>query len=174
MSAAAPADQTNREQLLTVAAETQAVPALTDRMRAVAHVPKGQKLRRDLLVEIAALHEQRLGRAADAERVYSEILQVEPQHAGAFRALSRLYRDGERWGDLRALLESRQALLHDPRERLELLAQIAEIDESVLEDGDHAVASFEMMLQLDPTDLRAHRALDRHYAPRARWPDPEG
>ena len=50
---------------------------------------------------------------------------------------------------------------------------MAELDESALGDADHAVAAYEKMLELDPADLRAHRALDRHYAARERWRDLE-
>ena len=163
----------NRELLIHFAAETGVVAELADRMRVVAGASSDQKLRRDLLVEIAQLHEQRLGRAEDAEKVYAEILEVEPLHAGASRALGRLYRDSERWTELRALLESRQSQVTEPRERLDLLAQIAEIDEAVLDDVDHAVTSYEKMLELNPGDLRAHRALDRHYATQERWRDLE-
>ena len=81
-----------------------------------------QILRRDLLVVVAELQEKRLGRAQDAEKVYAQILKAEPLHAGAFRALSRLYRDGQRWAELRALLDTRQLAELDVRERLDLLA----------------------------------------------------
>src|SRR5207244_746504 len=53
------------------------------------------------------------------------------------------------------------------------LAQIADLDESALGDQDHALAAYEKMLELDASDLRAHRALDRHYAARERWRDLE-
>ena len=135
--------------------------------------PRIRLLRRDLLVVVAELQEKRLGRAQDAEKVYAQILAAEPLHAGAFRALSRLYRDGQRWAELRALLDTRQLAELDVRERLELLAQIAELDESALDDQDHALAVYEKMLELDAADLRAHRALDRHYAARERWRDLE-
>ena len=57
-----------------------------------------------------------------------------------FRALTRLYRDGQRWRELRTLLDTRQLAELDVRERLDLLAQIADLDESALGDDDHAVA----------------------------------
>jgi tetratricopeptide (TPR) repeat protein len=168
-----PADRANREQLIQFAAETQALPDLTEQMRAAANATDDAALRRDLLAQIAELHEQRLGRAGDAEKVYAEILALDPLNAGAFRSLARLYREAERWADLRALIESRQALVKTPSERLDLLAQTAEIDETVLDDTDHAIACYEQMLQVNPADLRAHRALDRHYAARERWKDLE-
>ena len=130
-------------------------------------------MRRDLLVIVAELEEKRMGRAGEAEKVYARILAAEPLHAGAFRALTRLYRDGQRWPELRALLDTRQLAELDQRERLDLLAQVAELDESALNDADHALGAYEKMLELDPADLRAHRALDRHYATRERWVDLE-
>src|SRR6185312_3435340 len=132
-----------------------------------------RNLRRDLLVVVAELEEKQAGRGGEAEKVYAQILASEPLHAGAFRALGRLYRDGQRWSDLRALYDARQLAALDARERLDLLAQIAELDEAALADPDHALAAYEKMLELDPADLRAHRALERLYAARKRWTDLE-
>src|SRR4029078_2085155 len=75
--------------------------------------------------------------------------------------------EGRRWHDARQLREL------SLRERLDLLAQIAELDESALGDDDHALAIHEKMLELDAADPRAHRALARHYAARERWRDLE-
>jgi tetratricopeptide (TPR) repeat protein len=168
-----PSDAGNRVQLIDAANAAGKTGELVDRVRALAAATDDQALRRDLLVTVAELQEQKLGRSGDAEKVYAEILQAEPLQTGAFRALSRLYRDGKRWAELRALLDARQVAVLDVRERLELLAEIAELDEGPLGDGDHALVSYEKMLELDPADLRAHRALDRLYAARERWQDLE-
>ena len=168
-----PADRANRDQLIQFAAETQAIADLTEKMRAVATGGVDPALRRDLLAQIAELHEQRLGRTGDAEKVYAEILQVEPLHPGAFKSLMRIYREGERWTDLRGLIDARQDLVKEPAERLDLLAQMAEIDETLLDDPDHAIGCYERMLAVNPADLRAYRALERHYAARERWRDLE-
>jgi len=168
-----PADRNNRDMAIHFAAETQAMPDLTERMRAVANSGVEPALRRDLLAQIAELHEQRLGRTGDAEKVYAEILSVEPLHQGAFKSLMRIFREGERWADLRALIDARQDLVKEPAERLDLLAQMAEIDETLLDDPDHAIACYERMLGVNPADLRAYRALERHYAARERWRDLE-
>ncbi|MBC8131519.1 MAG: hypothetical protein H7X95_00950, partial [Deltaproteobacteria bacterium] len=168
-----PGNRTNREMLARFAgdAEVGAVPELAERLRAVAGATTDAALRRDLLVEVAELLEQRLGSAQAAETVYREILAAEPLHAGAFRALGRLYRDSERWKDLQGLLDARQGRVVDVSERIDLLAQIAEVDETVLDDSDHAIVSYEKMLELDPADPRAYKALDRHYAALERWRD---
>ena len=170
---AAPGDRANRELLGRFAGDVGLIPDLARRLRVEADQAADPALRRELLVEVAELHESKLGNLGDAEQVYREILRVEPLHVGAFRALSRLFRDGERWKELRELLEARQEQLREPSARLELLAQVAEIDETVLDDGDHAIATYEAMLELDPEDPRAYKALDRHYAARERWKERE-
>jgi tetratricopeptide (TPR) repeat protein len=168
-----PTDAENRAALIGFAEKAGTTAEMVGKLRAVSDATDDQNLRRDLLVTIAELEEQKLGRAAEAEKVYARILAAEPLHAGAFRALARLYRDGARWPELRALLDARQLAVIDVRERLDLLAEIAELDESALGDGEHALAAYEKMLELDPADLRAHRALDRLYAERQRWADLE-
>ena len=55
------------------------------------------------------------GARRDAEKVYAEILAVEPLHAGAFRALTRLYRDGAALG--RAARAARRAPAGGARRR---------------------------------------------------------
>jgi tetratricopeptide (TPR) repeat protein len=168
-----PADTKNRDALIGFADLAGKTSELAEKLRAVSAETQDQLLRRDLLVLLAELQEKRLGRAQDAEKVYAQILKAEPLHAGAFRALTRLYRDAQRWAELRALLDARQLAELDVRERLDLLAQIAELDESALGDEGHALGVYEKMLELDAADLRAHRALDRHYAARERWRDLE-
>ena len=168
-----PTDADNRAALIGFAEKAGTTAEMVAKLRAVSDATDEQNLRRDLLVTIAELEEQKLGRAAEAEKVYARILAAEPLHPGAFRALARLYRDGSRWPELRALLDARQLAVLDVRERLDLLAEIAELDESALGDGDHALAAYEKMLDLAPADLRAHRALDRLYAERQRWADLE-
>ncbi len=166
-------DVANRAALIGFAEKADKTGELCDKLRAASEATSDKHLRRDLLVVVAELEEKRLGRAPEAEKVYAQILKAEPLHEGAFRALARLYRDGQHWPELRALYDMRQLAALDVRERLDLLAQIAELDESVLADSDHALAAYEKMLELDPADLRAHRALDRHYAARERWSDLE-
>ncbi|HSZ81180.1 MAG TPA: hypothetical protein VLA14_02805, partial [Polyangia bacterium] len=168
-----PSDAANRGQLVAFADTAGTTAELVDKARALAQGTDDAILRRDLLTTVAELQEQRLGRSGDAEKAYVEILSVEPLNVGAFNALARLYRAGQRWADLRSLLDLRQTATLDPKERLDLLASTAELDEVALDDPAHAVATYEKMLDLDTADMRAHRALDRHYAAAGRWRDLE-
>ncbi len=168
-----PSDAANRGQLVAFADAAGTTAELVNKARALAQSTDDTILRRDLLTTVAELQEQRLGRSDEAEKAYVEILSVEPLNVGAFNALARLYRAGQRWADLRSLLDLRQAATLDPKERLDLLASTAELDEVALEDTAHAIATYEKMLELDTADMRAHRALDRHYAAAERWRDLE-
>ncbi len=174
-----PSDAANRAQLVAFAGAAKKTGELVDKTRALATASEDAILRRDLLITIAELQERSAGSVggirADVETAYADIIAVEPLNDAAFKALSRLYREGPppRWADLRALYEARQNASLDPRERLDLLAQTAELDETSLNDAAHAVATYEKMLELDPADMRAHRALDRHYAAAERWRDLE-
>ncbi len=168
-----PTDVENREALLRFAAEATLTGELADKLRATADATPDRNLRRDLLVVVAELQERQLGRAGEAEKVYAQILASEPLHPGAFKALARLYRESERGKELRALLDARQLASVDGRERLDLLAEIAELNETALGDADQALGAYEKMLELEASEPRAHRGLERLYAAKERWADLE-
>ncbi len=161
---------THREALLQMAASAGALADLAAAVRRVLDQLEAPVERRELLGFLADVEDKR-GRAAETEAVYRELLTVEPLHGGAFRALVRRYQEGERWSDLRELLGARQKDLPDPKERGELLVQIAEIDESLLEDRAHAIETWRALLELEPADGRAWRALDRLYQAAEKWQD---
>ncbi|HVV49002.1 MAG TPA: tetratricopeptide repeat protein, partial [Polyangia bacterium] len=103
-----PSEVANRDALLGFAAAAGVSGELAGKLRAAAGATEDRTLRRDLLVVVAELEEKQAGRGGEAEKVYAQILASEPLHAGAFRALARLYREGQRWGELRALYDARQ------------------------------------------------------------------
>ena len=168
-----PSDVENREALVGFAAAASLTGELADKLSAAAEATADRNLKRDLLVLVAELQEKQLGRAAEAEKVYAQILAAEPLHTGAFKALARLYRDGQRWRPLRELLDTRQLASLDVKERLDLLAEIAELDETSLDDTDHALGAYEKMIELEPAEPRAAKGLERLYTAKERWADLE-
>ena len=165
-----PHDTAIRERLLAMATEVDGTKDLLDAVRRVLKRVEETGFRRELLAYQAEIDEKRPDGGADAERVYQEILALDPLHFGAYRALTRLYRDAERWVDLRKLLEVRQENLPEAKERLTLLWQIAEIDEALLEDRharhrgaaeDHRGRSARIS--------RPTASLEKHYAATERW-----
>jgi tetratricopeptide (TPR) repeat protein len=166
-----PHDAQLRERLLAMATE---VDATNDLLAAVSRVLTNVEesgFRRELLAYQAEINEKRPGGSDQAEKVYLEILSLDPLHFGAYRALTRLYRDAERWIDLRKMLEGRQENLPKGKERLTLLWQVAEIDEALLEDREHAIGVLQKITEVDPRDLKAYRSLEKHYTAALRWPE---
>jgi len=80
---------------------------------------------------IAEVEERQPARKNEAEAALRAVLQLDPLHMGAYRALARLVRDGERWAALRDLIEAREQHLPDVKERLVLLWQAVEIRRGV-------------------------------------------
>ncbi|HXU80174.1 MAG TPA: hypothetical protein VN914_02180, partial [Polyangia bacterium] len=161
----------HRERLLQVAGDAGTLDQLVGAVREVLGATDNPDLRRDLLAYIAEVEERRPGRATEAESAYKEILTLDPLHFAAFRSLTRMYRDSERWTDLRDLLSIRQEGLAETKDKVELLSQIAEIDEAVLDDRDHAITTLRQLLALQKNDLRYLRSLERHYTAAERWKD---
>lgn len=165
----APDEFTHRERLLGFAAEAGTLGELVDAVQRLLAQRRDPNERRDLLAFIAEIEDQRPGRAGDAEAAYRQILELDPLHFGAFRTLTRICRENERWTDLRDLLETRQACLPEVKDRIELLSQIAEIDESLLDDREHAIVTLGKLLEIEPNELQFVRALGRHLAAAERW-----
>jgi len=59
-------------------------------------------------MHIAEVEERQPDRKSEAEAALRAVLELDPLHMGAYRALARLVRDGERWGALRDLIEVRE------------------------------------------------------------------
>ncbi len=167
-----PRDSAVRARLLQMASDSaDLLGEFLETLRRVLARTDETGLRRELLAHVAEIEERRPGRGADAVVVYREILSLDPLNFAAHRALTRIFRDAERWAELRALLESRQPHLPELKERVALLTQIAEIDEALLDDRDHAIATLRALTELDPTDIKALRGLARLYEATERWRD---
>jgi len=166
-----PGNPSVRERLVQLGADAGKLPTLAEAAQRVLASTEEPSLRQEILMLIAEVEERQPDRKGEAETALRAVLALDPLHMGAYRALTRLVRDGERWGALRDLIEARQQHLPDLKQRLDLLWQAVEIDEALLYDRDHATEVLRRILGLDPTDLRACRVLERNYAAAERWRD---
>ena len=126
-------------------------------------------LARDLAWEMAQLFDDRLGDEKGAEAACRRVLSYDEGHDGALRSLERMYQQGERWQELRALLVKRKELTLDAGDKRELLFQICDLDEGVLADQAAAARDYLEVLDLDPASQRAFKALERIYAVGEQW-----
>jgi tetratricopeptide (TPR) repeat protein len=164
-----PADHSIRERLVQLAELVGKLPEVAESARRILATPVLPVLRQELLLLVADVEERQPERLSDAEAALREVLEIDPLHVGAYRSLCRMCKDSERWGALRDIIAGREKHLPDNRQRVELLWQIIEIDEGLLYDRAHASATLRRIIELDATDLKAYRVLERHYAKDEKW-----
>lgn len=127
-------------------------------------------LRREMLGRVAALQEERVGDLTLAIGYNRRVLEEWPEDAEALENLDRLY---ERVGDADALVEvveMRARLAGSMEERAAMSFRLADLFETLLSRADKAVETYvRIRTEIDPTDLRAHAALERLYPAGEQW-----
>lgn len=172
---AAPEDADNRRDMAALAAELAALDDLAvqlERVLAAKPSPIDDRVRRDIAAELADIYE-RLEKPKDAEGAWRRVLAVDPTDERAYAALERLLRDAERWDDLRGVLEQRVAHAAGEAKKRDILLSICDLYEGVLDNAEGAVEAYRRVLDLDPTSVRAYKALERLYDRAEKWPELE-
>jgi len=164
-----PSSHATRERLVQLAELVGKLPEVAESARRVLATAQQPSLRQELFMLVADVEERQPERLGDAEAALREVLKLDPLHMGAYRTLCRICKDAERWSALRDTIEARERNLPDVRQRIELLWQIIEIDEGLLYDRPHASATLSRIIELDRTDLKAYRILQRHHAEAKKW-----
>ncbi len=115
----------------------------------------------DLQRRIAAIAGERLGESQESIHELEAILEREPKDAEAMAVLDRLYRAERRFTDLRGLYERRVQAVADPAEEWVLLNEVAQIEEEQLGDLPAAAERHWQILESNPHDVDALRAVER-------------
>ena len=116
--------------------------------------------RTELLIEVALICEEITEEPAKAARYYERILDSDPAHDGALRALDRLYQRQERHEDLASLIERRLGLAAG-EELLELKLRLARIQLERLHQPEGAIAHVEDILNERPNEYDARELCER-------------
>ncbi len=126
----------------------------------------------DLLHRMARLYEENLGEHASAFETYARAVTFDSQNEESLASLERLAMVIERWPSVAQLYDQELDKLGDEPERLvELGLRVAQVYEVQLEDVDSAVARYRRVLEADPENQSAVRALDRLFSQAERWSD---
>lgn len=120
----------------------------------------------------AVVARDRLGDAAEAERILRKILEVEPQNAEALRALDALLVGAGRWADLEPVLQTQTKSddIYDD-ERVVVWTRLAELYRDRLGRRPDAVNAWKEVLELQDMHEPALRALREMYTEDERWPE---
>ncbi len=106
-----------------------------------------------------------------AERHYEAVLEAVPKHPGALEALSKLIQTTGDFLRIADVLERKAELTDDPQSRKATRVRLAYLATSRLDDAERAVGAWEALLEDDPEDMEAWRALPPLYERLERWPE---
>ena len=122
-----------------------------------------QRERIVVLMRIAQLQEQHFLKADVAAKRLEEVLEIHPFYEMALFDLERNYKKARRWRELARTLDRHATASSDPRTKVELLTQMAEIHTGELEDVKRAIGCYRGIIDLDEDHAEAHAALAKLY-----------
>jgi tetratricopeptide (TPR) repeat protein len=129
----------------------------------------GPQARTALRLELAQLQARSLGAPEDAIDTLRAVLDEEPGHAEAVGRLSELYEQADRDHDLAELLEAQLALAAERGDRaaeITYQVRLGELYDRALGDPARAIATYEAVLERDPSHREALHAIARLYEAR--------
>ncbi|MFO0565830.1 MAG: hypothetical protein U0263_09215, partial [Polyangiaceae bacterium] len=117
--------------------------------------------RQALSLKLASLYAGELSRTDDAVRIYKGLLDRDPTDGDAASALETLLRANDRRDELRWLLDLRVQNAASDADRVRILSEWATLEEEVFESQEQAIALYRRVLEVDPGEPGALRALPR-------------
>jgi tetratricopeptide (TPR) repeat protein len=115
---------------------------LAEDLRHQSQLETDPEIRGRLLVRLAELYEQHLGKTDLAVATHRERLELDPTDVDALTALQRLHEQRSEWAELITVLEQLDANASDDEERRPLARRIGAIYEQKLEDPERAIAQY--------------------------------
>lgn len=159
-------------ELERLAANTGGFARLNHYVLAAAEVASEPARKVQLWHRAAAVARDKLGDAAEAERVLRLVLDVEPKDADALRALDAILVGAERWADLEPVLltQTESDDIFDD-ERVVVWTRLAELYRDRLGRREDAVGAWKQVLELQDMHEPALRALREMYTEDEQWPE---
>ena len=145
--------------------------AYVDELCPVAESCQDEGLKVELFLQLALACEEQLGDLSGAVANYRRVLDSRPQHEPSLRALERIYREAEDWGNLVEVLRQLASTLDHELSR-ELLIESAKIREQQLDDPQGAIVDYERIYS-SSCPAEDFDELARLYAECRRWPELE-
>lgn len=131
---------------------------------------EADELRREYLFELGDIYAVRLDEPETAESYFDEVRAVWPDDEEVLDRLESVYARTERWRDLLGVFEEKLEYA-DGAERRDLQFRLAVLHDRFLEQPTEAIGVLSDMLDEDPENLRAVRAISRMYEDNELWDD---
>jgi tetratricopeptide (TPR) repeat protein len=123
----------------------------------------------DLLIELGNVEAQQLMRPDRAIEAWRSAQSIDAANPRILDALEALFAQQGRWGEHVDSLEKRVALAEGRRAKVKALLDLAAMAHERLDDDERAVEAYERVLELDPENAEAQRALEELYAQKQQW-----
>jgi len=127
-----------------------------------------------LACKVATLYREKLNRPDAAVRVWIQILEKQPQlneAKKALEALSQIYRELQKPQELAWVIQQQVVIEEEPRRKLRLLENLAEIAQTILLDNAMAISCFQSILQHEPQNAQAAHHLLKLLPETERYPE---
>ncbi|HWO13524.1 MAG TPA: tetratricopeptide repeat protein, partial [Polyangiaceae bacterium] len=122
-------------------------------------------------LRLAELYETKLDSWEKAGEMYRAVVAYKHDSLPALRGLSRVYRATQNWSELVEVLERQLEAVETERARVDVLLELAQIQEEQFLKFDVAAQKLERVLEVDPSVVRAYEALERCYRRLKQWPE---
>jgi tetratricopeptide (TPR) repeat protein len=166
-----PEDLPTLEALERLYATRQRWPELIDTLNQQASVLQDTQAIVENHLRAGELWENRLGSPERAIDAYNQALAADEGCVDAMQALEKLYTQQDRWHELLDVYEMMLKVKKDRESQLRILNRIAMLQEEQLSDRYATIDTYRRMVEVDPHDPVAVRALDRLYREAEQWDD---
>jgi len=170
-----PGDSEIRHRLLEIGRRLNALPAVAQAMAEAARNAASPGVRAEILMQLAALHEQGLSDVNAAEACYRQIVEMDAKDVAvalpAAKQLERLYVAGAQSKQLADILRIEIELEPDDQDRRRLRLRLGDLCRDVLADTSGAIEAYRACVAEQPDDDVALEALDGLYEATEAWPE---
>jgi len=125
----------------------------------------------DLARRLAQILDEQLGQPDQAEPYHLKVLEADPSAGASFHSLEELYTGTERWNELLVLYRQALDTGAEGHDQLDLLLKVCFIVDEVSRDVPAAIETYRRVMEVDPGNREALRALTNLYEEAERWED---
>lgn len=167
-----PSDEKAQERLRALYDELGKYNELAKLLSMLVDNASSAEARAALRIDLAKLQLEKFESPRDAADTLRAVLDEEPDHEGAARALASIYEKTERFAELAELwgqLVERSRARGDSAQELDRMITLAEIFEGRVKDAAAALKAYEDVLEKEPTHRAALDAVARLAEERGAW-----
>lgn len=124
-----------------------------------------------LALTTAKLYDERLEELDKAATYYRRSLTFDPSHKEAGSALASVFTKAEKWEELLELNRERESFSEGDAERIAILHEVARVEVDRLGRPTDGSATYQRILEIDPSDATATGKLDALLEESERWDD---